>query len=117
MREESRVLEYVPDAAALGGKRIACHCVDEYEAPKPHMPRVGPEKSRDDLNHGRLAASGAAEERDDARRRGFECDVERKGAAALGYGDGEHQRPSQRRTRRASHSAIRRPTNPSVKEM
>src|SRR5438067_7181149 len=67
MREEPRVLEYVPDAPALHRHGDAGAAVGENLVIQAHLAGVGCEEPGDDVDERVLAAAGAAEERDDAR--------------------------------------------------
>ena len=118
VREEPRVLEHVADAAPLGRDADAPGRVDERLAAEAYVARVRVDEARDDVDERRLAASGGAEERDDARLRQRECRIEQEAAPALLDRDVEHVRygPSVRRMRRASHSATRSPASPSTKD-
>src|SRR4030095_4130452 len=120
MRKQPRVLEHVPDAAALGGQTRLAARVLEHDAVDLDVRFVGSEQPRDYVDERRLAAARSAEQADDARSRDLDRHVQRESVAALQGTDAEHaapQRPSMRCTRRAMSSEISSPTRPSENEI
>ena len=83
VRKQPRVLEYVTDAAPLG-RRHRCRRsrVEQHVILEHHSPASGVSSPAMILTVGALAAAGRSEQRDDARCRQLEADVEREGAAA-----------------------------------
>src|SRR2546430_14474535 len=66
VREEPRVLEYVPDAPALHRHGDAGAAVGEDLVIQTHLAGVGCEEPGDDVDERALAAARAPEQRDDA---------------------------------------------------
>ena len=114
--KQARVLEDVPDGAALG-REVDAAGVEEHDAVDLDASRVGSEQARHQVDQRGLPAPRRPEQRDHARRRRVEGHVEREGAAPLLETHREHQRPIRLRTQRASDSDASSPASPSEKEI
>src|SRR5688572_7145592 len=81
------------------------------------MARIGLEQAGDDVDQGRLATAGPAEQRKHSSTFHFDRYVESESIAARLSANLQHQRPSILYMRRAMSSAATRPSSPSVIEM
>ena len=92
MREERVLLEEIADTAAFGGPVEPLPCVEPRLAVDGDEPAVGPEKSRNDPQRGRLARPRGPDERQGLPRRDRQLDVRVEGAKGMGEVDPERHR-------------------------
>src|SRR5690606_39200982 len=109
MREQPRVLEHVPHPAPLGRQVDAGGGIEIDDIVDHYPPLRRPRQAGDDVDDGRLARAGSAEQGADAAAGQFDVDVENEVAALQPRADDDHfATPSRRARARLTCSAASR---------